>query len=94
VLYYIQGRYSEAESLYERALKIRESQVDNSHPDLASSLNNLAYLYDSQGRYSEAEALYVRALSIFEKFLPANHLDLAIVRGNLEKLRSQLNSGG
>jgi len=51
----------------------------------------ILYLY--QGRYSEAEPLYERSLSIFEKVLPANHPTLAIGRGNLEQLRSQLDSG-
>jgi len=57
------------------------------------TLNNLALLYLYQGRYSEAEPLYERSLSIFEKVLPANHPTLAIGRGNLEQLRSQLDSG-
>jgi len=28
------------------------------HPDVATSINNLAELYDNQGRYAEAEPLY------------------------------------
>ncbi len=92
-LYESQGRYSEAEPLYERSLSIRERQLGAAHPDVASSLHDLAYLYESQGRYSEAEPLFERSLSILEKVLPANHPNLAIVRGNLERLRSQLESG-
>jgi tetratricopeptide (TPR) repeat protein len=34
--------------------------------DLATSLNNLAGLYDAQGRYSEAEPLYQQALELSE----------------------------
>ena len=40
-----QGKYEQAESLYERALAIREQQLGPEHPDTATSLNNLAVLY-------------------------------------------------
>ncbi|MFZ4557221.1 MAG: tetratricopeptide repeat protein [Pseudanabaena sp.] len=33
---------------------MRERQLGADHPDVASSLNNLAGLYESQGKYSEA----------------------------------------
>ena len=61
---YYQGRYEEAEPLYKRALEIRERVLGPDHPDTATSLNNLAILYDNQGRYEEAEPLYKRALEI------------------------------
>ncbi|MBV8313429.1 MAG: tetratricopeptide repeat protein, partial [Planctomycetaceae bacterium] len=32
------------------ALKILEAQLGPDHPDVARSLNNLAFLYQSQGR--------------------------------------------
>ena len=41
-----------------RALQISERQLGAEHPDTATSLNNLAVLYQSQGKYSEAEPLY------------------------------------
>ncbi|WP_242025527.1 tetratricopeptide repeat protein [Leptolyngbya sp. FACHB-36] len=45
-----------------------QRQLGSDHPHVATSLNNLAFLYQSQGRYSEAESLYVQALAIlFEK---------------------------
>ena len=68
-LYRNQGKYAEAEPLYERALSIRERQLGGEHPDTATSLNDLAGLYRSQGKYAEAEALYKRALSIRERQL-------------------------
>ena len=37
------------------------------HPNVATSLNNLALLYQAQGRYAEAEPLYRRALAIYEE---------------------------
>ncbi|MCH4904383.1 tetratricopeptide repeat protein, partial [Cylindrospermopsis raciborskii CHAB3438] len=63
---------AEAEQLYIRALSIREQQLGENHPDVASSLNNLAALYENQGRYTEAEQLYIPALSIQERLLKSN----------------------
>ncbi|MFM6272300.1 MAG: tetratricopeptide repeat protein, partial [Dolichospermum sp.] len=68
LLYNNQGRYTEAEPLYIRALSIYEQQLGENHPYVATSLNNLALLYDNQGRYTEAKPLYIRALSISRGF--------------------------
>ena len=67
------GRYSEAEPLFVRSLSIWETQLGADHPDVATSLNNLAGLYESQGRYAEAEPLYLRAVAIFLDRLGENH---------------------
>ena len=54
--------------------------------DLASSLNNLAYLYDSQGRYDKAEPLYEQALELRQRLLGENHPDVASSLNNLAGL--------
>ncbi|XGW00851.1 MAG: tetratricopeptide repeat protein (plasmid) [Leptolyngbya sp. BL-A-14] len=76
-LYYVQGRYREAEPLYVRALSIREQQLGTDHPDVALVLNNLANLYHSTGRYAEAEPLLARTLLIWEQQLGGDHLNVA-----------------
>ena len=43
-----QGKYDDAEPLCKRALTIREETLGPRHPDVASSLNNLAGLLKSQ----------------------------------------------
>jgi tetratricopeptide (TPR) repeat protein len=53
---------------------------------LATSLNNLASLYESMGRYTAAEPLYVRLLAISEKELGANHPSTATNLNNLANL--------
>ena len=50
-LYTGQGRYAEAEPLYQRSLAIREKAFGRDHPNVANSLNNLVGLYGAQGRY-------------------------------------------
>lgn len=57
----------EAEPLYLRALAIRKQELGPEHPDMASSLNNLALLYQMQGRYAEAESRFQQALRILEQ---------------------------
>ena len=44
-----QGRYADAEPLYKRALAISEKALGPDHPDVATSLNNLAVLYRAPG---------------------------------------------
>ena len=67
VLYYLQVRYADAESLHRRSLAIRERALGPDHPDVGTTLNNLAVLLHSQGRYEDAETLFKRALGIRER---------------------------
>ncbi len=65
---YQQADYAEAEKLFLGALKEAE-KFGEQDPRLATSLNNLAALYDEQGKYAQAEPLYQRALAIKENAL-------------------------
>ncbi|MBD2442030.1 tetratricopeptide repeat protein [Dolichospermum sp. FACHB-1091] len=53
---------------------------------LATSLNNLAVLYESQGRYNDAEPLYLQSLDIRKHQLGNDHLDVAQSLNNLAVL--------
>jgi class 3 adenylate cyclase/Tfp pilus assembly protein PilF len=64
---------SEAEPLLRRALALRERVLGPDHPDLATSLDNLAQLYGATGRPAEAEPLYQRALAVRERALGPDH---------------------
>jgi tetratricopeptide (TPR) repeat protein len=59
-----QGRPTEAQSLFERALVIRERVLGPEHPETAQSLNNLACLLRDIGHSAEAESLFRRAIAI------------------------------
>jgi CHAT domain-containing protein len=78
-----QGRYTEAEPLFKRALEIRERALGPVHPDVASSLNRLAELYNAQGRFAEAGPLLERALAMAEKPGSLNQSDLSQYLNNL-----------
>ena len=81
-----QGRYGEAEPLYLEALAMRKQLLGEAHPDVATSLNNLAGLYASQGRYSDAEPLYLEALAMRKQLLGEAHPDIATNLNNLAGL--------
>ncbi|MCH7921671.1 MAG: tetratricopeptide repeat protein [Nitrospinae bacterium] len=85
------GRYDEAkaESLYKRALAIREKALGPDHPLVAQSLNNLAALYLQKGKYTKAEPLFERALAIREKALGPDHPHVATSLNNLAALYLQ-----
>ena len=57
---YAQGRYAEAEPFARRALELAEREFGASHPTTATTLNNLAALYQAQDRYAEAEPVPAR----------------------------------
>ena len=76
-LYNAQGRYIEAEPLYQQILEIRQNLLGKISLQVAQSLHSLAELYRSQGRYTEAEPLYQQALGQRQHLLGKNHLQVA-----------------
>jgi tetratricopeptide (TPR) repeat protein len=66
-----QGKYEQAEPLYQRELAISEQTLGPDHTSVAQTLNNLALLYHDQGKYEQAEPLFQRALAIREQKLGA-----------------------
>ena len=77
-----QGKYEEAEPLYNRSLEIYEKALgaDSEHPAVAEALLGLGNLYRDQQRFSDAEPLYERALSILSRTLESDHSDLVELR--------------
>jgi len=81
-----QGKYQEAIPLAEKAVdKARRSRApEDIHA--ASSLHNLATLYDEMGEYTKAEPLYLQALRIWQKVSGPEGLDTANVLNSLAVL--------
>jgi tetratricopeptide (TPR) repeat protein len=83
------GRYDDYRSEQNLAINYFQKAINlasTASPELATSLNNLAGLYESMGRYKEAEPLYVRSLAIREEQLGANHPRTATNLNNLANL--------
>jgi len=73
------GKYGSAEAPLERALAIREKTLGPEHPDVATSLDNLAKLYRAQLRFEEAVPLSLRASAIRNKALEEETLGIGAV---------------
>jgi CHAT domain-containing protein len=67
------GLYGKAEPLYLEVLAIHRMQLGDSHPQVANTLNQLAWLYVAQDRYDEAELLALEMLSIRQGQLSDSH---------------------
>ncbi len=65
--YQTQGKYAEAELLYQCSLAIREEALGPEHPHVAASLENYAKLLRHMNRGAEATDMEVRAKAIQEK---------------------------
>ncbi len=91
VVYRAQKKFTDAETLYKRAIPLWEQVAGPEDSDTATSINNLAALYYYERKYAEAEPLFVRSLAIREKNLglanpetinTANNLILVYRAGN------------
>jgi tetratricopeptide (TPR) repeat protein len=51
LVYFAQKRYTEAESLLRKCLKIRRDRLGNNHPDVIASLHNLDEFDDFKNRF-------------------------------------------
>ncbi|HEV2799522.1 MAG TPA: FxSxx-COOH system tetratricopeptide repeat protein [Pyrinomonadaceae bacterium] len=94
---HLRGRLQAAESLYSKALTIRETLLGSEHPDVATSLHNQAWLRFNQGKYEEAESLSIRALTIRQEVLGTEHAHVAdtlSLLGNLYEEQGRYSASG
>ena len=57
---------------------------------MATTLNNLALIYQAQGRHKEAQPLHRRALAIAEKSLGPDHPNIVKFLSNLAALYEKM----
>ncbi|WP_141699931.1 tetratricopeptide repeat protein, partial [Nostoc sp. KVJ20] len=81
-----QGLYQLAEPWHEECVNVCQSLFAGEHPNVATSLNNLASLYNSQGRYSDAEPLLIEALAMRKRLFAGEHPNVATSLNNLASL--------
>ncbi|HEX2226888.1 MAG TPA: tetratricopeptide repeat protein, partial [Candidatus Binatia bacterium] len=84
--YRARGEFERAEGLYLRSLSTREKLLGRDHPDVGTTLKNLAELYRNQGRAEEAKPLYQRALNIMETALGKDHPEAVEMRSGYTRL--------
>jgi Protein of unknown function (DUF2914)/Tetratricopeptide repeat len=78
------GDLTAADELLRGAARVQEAELGPLHPDLASTLNNLAVVDEKTGRFGDAETFYRRAVAIASASLPADDPMVAASRENLE----------
>lgn len=62
--YYSNKKYSEAEKIFLKSLKLKKEILGEKHIEYAYSLHNLGSFYGERGHYLEAEPLLLKALEI------------------------------
>ncbi len=89
MLYYLQGKYADAEPLLHRSLAIME-KADPEHIETSAILEQLAGLCEVQGRYAATELILQRSLAIRERALGPDHPHVANVLKHLAVLYEQI----
>ena len=79
-------KFFKAEKFNLRGLALYKKSLGDEHPDVATSLNNLAVLYWVQGDYVAAKPLYQESLALRKKLLGEEHSDVATSLNNLAEL--------
>ena len=78
-----QGKYAQAQPLFEKALEIHRRLLTDDHPDTAASYNDVAANLDAQGKYAAAQPQHEQALAIRRRLFTDDHPDTANSYNNL-----------
>ncbi len=89
-LYLQRAEYEKAREYFTCALKISEKAFGPNHPNIATRLNNLAYVLKNLGDLQNARTLIERSLKIDEESLGPNHPNVAIDLNNLASVSQSL----
>ena len=75
--------YDKTLEYYKKALAIREKKLGKEHPDVATSYNNIGFVYSKQGNDDKALEYHNKSLAIREKVFGKEHPDVAISYSNI-----------
>ena len=78
-----QGKYTQAQLLFEKALKICRHLLTDDHPDTGRCFDCLAMNLNAQGKYTQAQPLLEKALEIRRRMLTDDHPDTATSYNNV-----------
>lgn len=81
-VYYKLGLYDSALPLLKDALELNRQALGREHPDVASTLNNLALVLHAKGDFAAAEPLYREALEMRRKLLGDERAEVAASLNN------------
>lgn len=72
-----------AEEHFRESFEIRKAEFGDQHPDVATSLNNMANCYYAQGNYEEASKFHSQVLEIRKAAFGDRHPDVAMSLNNM-----------
>ena len=78
-----QGKYEEAIPYAERAFAMAKRELSTDHPDYATNLENLGWVYLTAGYYPKAVPAYTELITIKQNLLGKEHPDYATMLNNL-----------
>ncbi|MFO1425872.1 MAG: tetratricopeptide repeat protein [Steroidobacteraceae bacterium] len=70
-------KFGEAEKVYDEAIALLRRSAGAQHPELATALNNVGFLYNRQQRWADARRVYAESAAIRRIALGAHHPDTA-----------------
>ena len=82
-LLHTDGHHGDASQCYEEVLAFCKRVLPPDHPDIGSSMNNLAQSYSHLGRHRDALKLQEETLAFRKRVLPPDHPDIASSMHNL-----------
>lgn len=89
-----QANLLEAERLHKEAMAIRVEVLGPDHPDVATSANNLGFLYERQRKYEAAKEMFEKARTIRRDRLREKHPDYGVSLLNLASLYKEMGRHG
>jgi tetratricopeptide (TPR) repeat protein len=78
-----QGKYAQAQPLFEKVLETYRRLLGDDHPETAFSYENVAIDLAHQGKYAAAQPLFEKAFGILRRRLGEVHPDTAQVTKNM-----------
>ena len=82
-LLFYSGRPTEAEPFLLQSMGLMKDIYGESHPELAATLANLAFVHVDLNRFAEARILLISAIRMVERAYGPRHTDVAIYRNAL-----------
>ena len=83
------GDYKQSLNYSKMLLKLQEEILDEKHPNLASSYNNISLIYQDMGDLKKALEYQEKALNLTKEILGGKHPNLAISYVNIAQLYFQ-----
>lgn len=88
-----QGKYTEAELLFQLNLDILKKQLGPDRPEVGVGLLNLAGVYRDQGKFAQAEPLFLQTIALWQRTQGSEEPDVAYALKQLAKLYAMQGNG-